>query len=124
MAHIVCEECGKRYNYEKDDFCPRCGAFNQPKKTWGVDAKGNVVRIDGVEESNHQNSFVHQEVHHEKDERKSEGLDWRSAKGKEPKDPGAKPMNGARIAAIIVAAVVVLRVVINLVQGLLGIYFW
>jgi len=75
VVHLVCEECGKRYDYAVDDFCPRCGAFNPPKKTWGVDASGNVVRVDGVNEANHRGSFVHAEVHKEKFQRRVTGLD-------------------------------------------------
>ena len=43
MKRIVCEECKRAYDFERDDFCPRCGAFNPPVKTWGVDGQGNVV---------------------------------------------------------------------------------
>lgn len=25
---VKCRSCGKRYDYEKDDFCPKCGAYN------------------------------------------------------------------------------------------------
>ena len=72
---LVCEECKKVYNYDVDDFCPRCGAYNPPKKTWGIDAKGNVVRVDGVNEANHKDSFVHKEVHREKWQRRATGMD-------------------------------------------------
>lgn len=80
MGRIVCEECRKRYDYDRDDFCPRCGAFNQPQKTWGVDAKGNVIRVDGLNEQNHADSFAHREVHQEKDVRRESGMDWRSGR--------------------------------------------
>ena len=30
MRMVRCEDCGKRYDYDVDGFCPRCGAFNQP----------------------------------------------------------------------------------------------
>ena len=70
MIRIVCEECGKAYNYEVDDFCPKCGAYNQPPKA-GTPAR----RSDGVNESNHAGSFVHQEVHKERQMRMAAGLD-------------------------------------------------
>ena len=70
MIRIVCEECGKAYNYEVDDFCPKCGAYNQPPKA-GTPAR----RSDGVNESNHAGSFVHQEVHQERQTRMAAGLD-------------------------------------------------
>ena len=80
MKQILCEDCGKRYNYEKDEFCPRCGAFNQPVKTWTTDSQGNVRRVDGVNEQNHAGSFVHSEVHREKRVRRVKGMDWEGGK--------------------------------------------
>ena len=76
MRLIMCEECRKRYDCEKDDFCPRCGAFNQAVKTWTTDAQGNIRRVDGVNEANHAGSFVHSEVHKEKQIRQAKGMDW------------------------------------------------
>ena len=32
MRKVCCEECGKKYDYDVDDFCPRCGAYNPPKR--------------------------------------------------------------------------------------------
>ena len=29
MRKVRCYECGKTYDYDTDDFCPKCGAFNQ-----------------------------------------------------------------------------------------------
>ena len=28
MRKVRCYECGKTYDYDTDDFCPKCGAFN------------------------------------------------------------------------------------------------
>ena len=75
MRMVVCGECKKRYDFDRDDFCPRCGAFNPPEKQWTVDNFGNVVRVDGINERNHSGSFVHAEVHREKAIRKIKGLD-------------------------------------------------
>ena len=30
MRNIRCADCGKKYDYDEDDFCPRCGSFNPP----------------------------------------------------------------------------------------------
>ena len=30
MRRIHCADCGKNYDYDVDDFCPRCGSFNPP----------------------------------------------------------------------------------------------
>lgn len=80
MKRITCEDCKRTYDYDKDEFCPRCGAYNRPDNTWGVDAKGNVIRVDGVNERDHAGSFVHRELHHEKDVRKRAGMDWQPPK--------------------------------------------
>lgn len=75
MRQIVCEDCKKHYDYDKNEFCPRCGAFNQPVKTWTTDSQGNVRRVDGVNEQNHAGSFAHSEVHKEKRIRQIKGMD-------------------------------------------------
>ena len=31
MRILVCRDCGKRYDYDKDDFCPKCGSYNPPR---------------------------------------------------------------------------------------------
>ena len=93
MRQIVCEECQKRYDYDKDEFCPRCGAFNQPVKTWPTDSQGNVRRVDGVNELNHAGSFVHSEVHKEKRVRQAKGMDWSGGRAKTA--PRAQPVRPA-----------------------------
>lgn len=91
MKLIQCEDCGKRYDYDRDEFCPRCGAFNQPVKTWTTDSQGNVRRVDGINEANHAGSFVHSEVHREKRVRQAKGMDWT-----EKKKPVNRPMQSAQ----------------------------
>lgn len=142
MRMIVCEECQKRYDYDRDDFCPRCGAFNQPVKTWGVDAKGNVIRVDGVNEQNHAGSFAHKEVHTEKNQRRSSGLDWRGAAGgrtstvvaapprpaarpstagKRPGSGGTKARQSALVKGIVTAVAVI--ILINIILTILTMLF-
>lgn len=76
MSRVTCYACRKKYNYEEDGFCPRCGAFNLCNKgSYTVAANGDIVRVDGINESGHQNSFVHAEYHAEERERKKQGLD-------------------------------------------------
>ena len=74
MRRVQCYECGKRYDFDVDDFCPRCGAFNPPDRSSRIDADGNVVRLDGLNEVNHRESFVHAELHEENKERRASGL--------------------------------------------------
>lgn len=75
MRKVRCYDCGRSYDYDEDCFCPICGAFNQPQRNLRIGADGSVVRVDGINESNHAHSFVHQELHEEKRERRRIGLD-------------------------------------------------
>ena len=65
MSRVQCYECKKNYDYYEDGFCPRCGAFNQPPPLSRIDANGNIVYHDGINERNHNGSFVHKEYHRE-----------------------------------------------------------
>ena len=73
MRKVRCYECGKVYDYDTDDFCPKCGAFNQPPKSTAIDANGAVIRVDGINERGHAGSFVHEELHEENRERRRMG---------------------------------------------------
>lgn len=75
MRKVQCAECGKRYDFDIDDFCPKCGAFNQPVRGSRIAANGQVVRVDGINESNHGGSFVHRELHQEDRVRRRTGLE-------------------------------------------------
>lgn len=84
MTPVVCGECRKRYDYEVDDFCPRCGAYNRP------DQRSTARRVDGVNETGHAGSFVHSEVHKEKAVRQKFGLD-KPAPPKQTHRPASRP---------------------------------
>ncbi len=119
---LVCEECKKIYDYEKDDFCPRCGAYNQPGKRWGVDAQGHPVRVDGVNEVNHKGSFAHREVHQEKAKRRALGLDHPKRAPRQSQRPPAQRVQGpsskerqkkgqtAGIIAVVVWIIIILQI--------------
>lgn len=32
MRTVICRDCGKRYDYDQDDFCPKCGSYNPPEE--------------------------------------------------------------------------------------------
>lgn len=74
MRKVRCYECGKSYDFDEDDFCPKCGAFNQPPRETRIGADGTLVRVDGLNERNHKGSFVHRELHEENRERRAIGL--------------------------------------------------
>ena len=75
MRMVKCYECSKRYNYDEDGFCSRCGAFNQPPPLARIGADGSIVRVDGLSEQGHTGSFLHKEYHEEERERRRTGLD-------------------------------------------------
>lgn len=77
MRKVRCYECGKRYDYDEDGFCPNCGAFSQPPREARIAADGRVIRVDGIDERNHTGSFVHQELHAEKHDRKKYESDYK-----------------------------------------------
>ena len=75
MRKVRCHECGKVYNFDAEDFCPRCGAFTQPPKSTAIDADGSVIRVEGINEENHWDSFVHAELHEENRKRRDTKLE-------------------------------------------------
>ncbi len=91
MRIVKCHECGKRYNYDEDGFCPGCGAFNQPKALSRIGADGSVVRVEGINRQNHEGSFVHQEYHEENRERKGSLLERDMPKRKAVKQAPPRP---------------------------------
>ena len=78
MQKVRCHECGKVYNFDEDDFCvlqaPAGTLYTLDSSAGTVDASGNVVRLDGINEKNHAGSFVHEELHEENRERRRTGL--------------------------------------------------
>ena len=115
MKIIACEDCGKRYDFDRDDFWPKCGAFNPPVKTWGTDAQGNVIRVDGVNEANHEKSFVHSEVHREKRVRRTAGLDQAAVKKKGPSSRQNGTQAGTKSPLLVIFIIAALVVIGNIV---------
>ena len=100
MRKIICYDCGKTYDYDVDDFCPRCGAYTQPARGHRINAWGDVVRVEGINEVNHKGSFVHAELHEENRERKGTFLEVeapkkRSKKMVHPKRAASRPIQMA-----------------------------
>ena len=103
---LVCSECKKIYDYDVDDFCPRCGAYNPPPKAGGVTA---VIRKDGVNEANHEGSFVHQEVHREKAQRRRVRQIAQPLGGAAPQAKGSSAGTTTVVVVVLVILLVLLR---------------
>ena len=36
MRKVTCASCGRPYDYDSDDFCPKCGSYNSPPDRAGA----------------------------------------------------------------------------------------
>ena len=36
MRKVTCASCGRPYDYDSDDFCPKCGSYNPPPDRAGA----------------------------------------------------------------------------------------
>ncbi len=127
MRKIQCYECGKSYDFDVDDFCPKCGAFNQPGKSARIGADGAVVRSEGLNEKNHAGSFLHQEFHLENRVRKAVGLSKgvvRTVKAAQPlpKRQGSWQKQQKRPALYIIWIIIAI-IVVNMLSSIIGILF-
>mgnify|MGYP001029488674 CR=1 FL=1 len=129
MRKVRCYECGKSYDFDTDDFCPKCGAFNQPGKRASIGADGAVIRAEGLNEKNHAGSFIHQEFHAENRVRKAVGLSKgvkRTAapqslpRRQEASGPRRKQQNFVQSILWIVAAIII----VNVLSSVIGILLW
>ena len=96
MRRVRCHECGKRYNYDVDDFCPRCGAFTQPSKILDIGVDGSVVRLEGINEENHRDSFVHAELHEENRKRRGTKLEADEMARRRARTVSSQPVRQSR----------------------------
>ena len=126
MATVRCYECRKKYNYAEDGFCPRCGSFNQPRKgSYVVDANGDIVRVDGINEAAHEGSFVHKEYHAEERRRKKMGLDRNvsTAETVRPRDtkvsPAQKKANSIGLLFVLIWLSALLMIIFSTIFSLL-----
>ena len=129
MRKIRCYECGKGYDYDEEGFCPRCGAFNQPPAMSRVDADGAVVRVDGINEQNHRESFVHRELHAEERQRRKYDLDKDERKIQKGAEKKARPRASAAGArkeitlASLIFKIIFAIIVLNFLSGFLALFF-
>ena len=123
MRKIRCYECGKSYDFDVDDFCPKCGAFNQPGKSVKIGADGAVVRSDGLNEKNHAGSFVHQEFHVENRMRKAVGLSKVIKRGaKAPQPLPKRQENWQKSSAQYIIWIIIGIIVVNMLSSLIGLW--
>ena len=137
MRKVRCYECGKQYDYDEDGFCPACGAFNQPPRTARISPDGAVVRVDGINERNHADSFVHRELHAEDRERRRVGLEKRAqrlqrpATGRQrgqqfqmaPRITVSRPQKGQKNTMGIVGGIIFGIIALNILANFLYIFF-
>ena len=126
MRKVRCYECGRQYDFDTDDFCPKCGAFNQPPRETRIGADGTVVRVEGINEANHQNSFVHQELHEENRERRGTPLAKGARRGKSKTtvsrpapQKAAQPWTVGKVIKWVVIGIIVLNLFSSLLSALL-----
>lgn len=123
MRKVQCGECGKRYDFDMDDFCPKCGAFNQPAKSKRIGLDGSVVRVDGINERNHQGSFVHRELHEENFERRRVGLAQSTPRTARPVEQSAYQKARKKSKMPLIGWIVLAIIAINLFSSLVSFLF-
>lgn len=48
MRKVTCKDCGRVYDFDKDDFCPKCGSFNPPVDEGATALERDLLtRFDG-----------------------------------------------------------------------------
>lgn len=123
MRKVRCYDCGRSYDFDVDDFCPRCGAFNQPGKSVRIGADGAVVRTEGLNEKNHAGSFVHREFHAENRVRKAVGLSKGARGAASPSRPPVKQKEKKKNPIQTLVWVIIIIIAINILSTILGALF-
>lgn len=123
MRTVRCEECGKRYDFDLDDFCPRCGAFNQPPRASRIAADGSVTRVEGIHEGNHSGSFTHAEFHEENRQRRgtplAQGIRWSTSEQARSGAGGAERPFVSKSPLRVIGWIVTAIILLNLLGSLL-----
>ena len=110
MATIRCRSCGRIYDYNKQDMCPKCGAYNRPPRREWVDAGGDVHYAEQEKVCYEQKECHEEKVCYENQTRRPRPhIQWHV-----PKKNAASGVIGA------VIAVSVLIGLINTLRGVSG----
>ena len=96
MRKVRCHECGKSYDFDIDDFCPKCGAFSQPRHSARIGPDGSTIWMEGINEVNHQKSFVHEELHEENRSRRGTPLSKGAQRNPAASMPAARRTTAGR----------------------------
>ncbi len=87
MQKVRCYECGKRYDFDVDDFCPRCGAFTLPTQKTAEKQQSAAMQTDGTRG---RSSGLH--AKRQKEHGESEGVSLKAASGQKAQKPFAQKL--------------------------------
>lgn len=52
MRKLTCQSCGRSYDYDKDDLCPKCGCFNSPRDGSSTKLERDLLsRFEGLQKA-------------------------------------------------------------------------
>ena len=116
MQKVRCYDCGKSYDYDDDGFCPRCGAFNLPWNTSTLHIDG-VIRREGINERNHKDSFLHEELHAENRKRKGTPLEQETKTVKTmPETSRREQQKPVSVVRAVIFAIIAFNLLISLLE--------
>lgn len=52
MRRVTCKDCHRSYDYDKDDFCPKCGSYNPPKDFGSTKLEQDLLSRFGTARAN------------------------------------------------------------------------
>jgi len=80
MNRVKCRGCGKVYNYQQDEICPNCGAYNRPPHREIVEADGTVHDVRGDDKVCYEEQVCYEEKQcHEEVARQVRGEEGKTA---------------------------------------------
>ncbi|HIR84222.1 MAG TPA: hypothetical protein IAA56_02670 [Candidatus Galloscillospira excrementavium] len=107
MRRVTCKDCRYVYDYDKDDFCPRCGSYNPPGDTGSTRLEQELLSRFGDARRNQTRAREQQA------ERAAEGRRHLRRRGTYASGgPAGRVQQTRRLAAILVVLVIVAVVVI------------
>lgn len=126
MALLRCKACNKLYSYEKEGFCPKCGAYNRPPRKEWVDPDGSIHYMnqrdaDSGAVPSHRGKKVCFEQETER-RRKKPAVNWQeayqSAQNSFSKGSRRVSVKGGKGVAIAIAVIVAVNIVSAVVENI------